>query len=165
MTKIFAESDVTIEILDAHLRDSGLVPYKVQPDRISLRTENGIGYGVSLITERKFIRFSTYLPLNRLALTEQKQGLARRLNEEVFLPVFALDLDEDLTVAYALPYTHGLIAGNFVSVVNRFASLLEFIVQTYNDDGLIDFGAPEAASSVPAVADADTARAGGNRLH
>lgn len=159
MTKIFAESDVTIETLVAHIRDSGLVPYKVQPDRISLRTETGIGYGVSLITEQRFIRFSTYLPLNRLAPTDQKQALARRLNEEVFLPVFAVDRDEDLTVAYVLPYTHGLIAGNFVSVVNRFASVLEFIVQTYNDDGLIDFGASEAVSAMPVL------DAGGERLH
>ncbi len=36
---------------------------------------------------------------------------------------------------------NGLISGNFVAVVNRFAALLEFIVQTYNGDGLIDFGA------------------------
>lgn len=159
MTKIFAESDVTIETLVAHIRDSGLAPYKVQPDRISLRTETGIGYSVFLITEQKFIRFSTYLPLNRLAPIDQKQALARRLNEEVFLPVFSLDRDEDLTVAYVLPYTHGLIAGSFVSVVNRFASVLEFIVQTYNDDGLIDFGAPEAVSAMPVV------DAGGERLH
>jgi hypothetical protein len=165
LTKIFAESDVTIDILDAHIRDSGLVPYKVQPERISLRTDKGIGYSISLVTDQKFIRFSTYLPLNRLASIDQKQGLTRQLNEEVFLPVFTLDHDEDLTVTYVLPYTHGLIAGNLVSVVNRFASLLEFIVRTYNDDGLIDFGAPEAVSATPAAADAGTAPAGGERLH
>ncbi|EIM98544.1 hypothetical protein WQE_23488 [Paraburkholderia hospita] len=161
MTRIFAESDVTIEILDAHIRDSGLTPYTVQPDHISLRTEKGVGYSVSLVTGQKFIRFSTYLPLNRLASFDQKQGLARRLNEEVFLPVFAIDRDDDLTVAYVLPYTHGLIAGNFVSVVIRFASLLDFIVRTYNDNGLIDFGAPEAVS----VADGGTELAGDERLH
>lgn len=165
MTKIFAEFDVTIETLDAHLRDSGLVPYKVDPDHISLRTEKGIGYGVSLVAERKFIRFSTYLPLNRWAPTDRKQGLARRLNEEVFLPVFAVDCDEDLTVAYVLPYTHGLIAGNFVSVANRFASLLEFIVRTYNNEGLIDFDAPEGALAVPSADDAGGGPVGGERLH
>lgn len=36
----------------------------------------------------------------------------------------------------------GLNSDNFVAVVNRFASLLEFSVQTYNDDRLIDFGTP-----------------------
>ncbi|SDH56186.1 hypothetical protein SAMN04487926_105306 [Paraburkholderia steynii] len=165
MTQIFAESDVTIEILNVHVRDSGLVPYTVQHDHISLRTEKGIGYSVSLVTDRKFIRFSTYLPLNRLAPTDQKQELARRLNEEVFLPVFALDRDEDLTVAYVLPYVQGLIAGNFMFVVNRFASLLDFIVRTYNDDGLIDFGAPEVASAVSTSAAPGTGPAGDDRLH
>lgn len=148
MTKIFIESDITIENLDTHLRDSGLVSYKVQPDGISLRTENGIGYRISIITDRKFIRFSTYLPLYRQAPINQKHELARRLNDEVFLPVFSVDADEDLTVAYVMPYTAGLIAGSFVSVVTRFASLLEFIVATYNADRLIDFGVPSSASSV-----------------
>lgn len=91
LTKIIAESDITIEILDAHIRDSGLVPYMVQPNAIRLRTENGIGYRISLDVDRKFIRFSTYLPLTRLAPFDRKQGLARQLNEEVFLPVFAMD--------------------------------------------------------------------------
>jgi hypothetical protein len=162
LTKIFNESDVAIETLDAHLRDSGVVPYDVQPDSIRLRTEQGIGYRISLVPDRKFIRFSTYLPLNRQAPVEQKHALARRLNEEVFLPVFGLDGDGDLTVGYVLPYTHGLIAGTFVSIANRFASLLEFIVQTCNEDGLIDFGNPEPA---PAAADEVSGPGAGELLH
>lgn len=162
MTKIFTESEVTIETLDAHLRDSGLLPYNVQPDLIRLRTGNGFGYSISLVADRKFVRFSTYLPLNRQAPINQKHALAKRLNEEVFLPVFRVDAEEDLRAAYVLPYTHGLIAGNFVAVVNRFASVLEFVVETYNDDGLIDFGAPNA---VPAVDDSGSGAAGGELLH
>ena len=144
MTKIFTESDVTIETLDAHLRDSGVVPYDVQQDVIRLRTENGIAYRVLLIPDRKFVRFATYLPLARQAPIDQKQALARRLNEDVFLPVFTIDPDEDLSVSYVLPYTGGLVAGSFVSIVNRFASMLEFVVETYNENALIDFGAPNA---------------------
>ncbi|RQZ24348.1 hypothetical protein DIE14_20910 [Burkholderia sp. Bp9017] len=106
-----------------------------------MRTEQGIGYRISLINDRKFIRVGTYLPLNRQAPIDLKHELAKRLNEDVLLPVFTIDPDEDLTVAYVLPYMNGLISGNFVAVVNRFAALLEFIVQTYNGDGLIDFGA------------------------
>ncbi|MGO4155999.1 YbjN domain-containing protein [Cupriavidus sp. YAF13] len=162
MTKTFTEADITIETLDAHLRDSGLVPYAVKPDAIRLRSENGIGYRISLITDWKFIRFHTYLPLDRQAPIDQKHALAKRLNEQIFLPVFTVDADEDLTVVYVLPYAHGLIAGNFVSIVTRFASLLEFIVQTYNDDGLIDFG---GSGAVPAVADASSGPASGGVLH
>lgn len=75
MTKIFIESDITIETLDAHLRDSGLIPCNVQADAIPLRTENGIGYRISLIADRKFIRISTYLPLNRQAPIDRKHEL------------------------------------------------------------------------------------------
>ncbi|TKC89743.1 YbjN domain-containing protein [Trinickia terrae] len=162
MTKTFTETDITIETLDAHLRDSGLVPYNVQPDCIRLRSENGIGFRVSLDTDRKFVRFATYLPLNRQAPIEQKHELARRLNDEIFLPVFTIDQDDDLIVTYSMPFTGGLIAETFVSIVNRFASLLEFVVETYNRDGLIDFGAPQ---TVPAVADAGSARTSGELLH
>ncbi|MGQ7905479.1 YbjN domain-containing protein [Burkholderia sp. BC1] len=163
MTKILEESAVSIEVLDAHLRDSGVVPYDVQPDVIRLRTGNGIAFRVFLIPERKFIRFATYLPLARQAPIDQKHALARRLNEDVFLPVFTIDSDQDLSVSYALPYGGGgLIAGNFMSIVNRFASLLEFVVETYNGDGLIDFGAP---TTVPAVADRGSGPTGGELLH
>lgn len=162
MTKTFNESDVTIETLDAHLRGSGVMPYDVQPDRIKMRTEQGIGYRISIITDRKFIRFPTYLPLNRQASIGLKLGLARRLNDEVFLPVFTVDSEGDLSVAYVMPYAHGLIAGNFVAMVTRYASLLEFVVERYNSDGLIDFGAP---SAVVVVADVESAPTGGKLLH
>ncbi|KVR51982.1 hypothetical protein [Burkholderia ubonensis] len=162
MTKTFTEAEISIETLDALLRDSGVVPYDVQPDGIQLRTENGIGYRICLIPDRKFIRFATYLPLNRQVPIELKHELARRLNDEIFLPVFTIDQVEDLTVAYVLPYMQGLVAGNFVSIVNRFASLLEFILATYNRDGLIDFG---VLTTVPAVADAESAPTGGELLH
>lgn len=161
-TKTFDESDITIETLDAHLRDSGVVPYDVQPDVIRLRTENGIAYCVFLIPDRKFIRFAAYLPLNRQAPVEQKHELARRLNEDVFLPVLTIDFDGDLAVSYVLPFGGGFIAGNFISIVNSFASLLEFVVETYNSDGLIDFNAPNA---VPAVADTVLGSTDGEVLH
>lgn len=148
LTRIFEESAVSIEALDTHLRDSGLVPYSVQPDAIRLRTESGIGYRISLVPDRKFIRFATYLPLAKQAPIEEKYELARRLNDEIFLPVFTIDQDEDLTVVYVMAYAGGLIAGTFVSVVHRFASLLQFVVATYNPDGLIDFGAPPAVSDL-----------------
>ncbi|WP_175787163.1 YbjN domain-containing protein [Burkholderia anthina] len=139
------------------------MPYDVQSDVIRLRTENGIAYRVFLIPDRKFVRFTTYLPLNRQAPIEQKHELARRLNEDVFLPVFTIDFDGDLAVSYVLPFGGGgLIAGNFMSIVNRFASLLEFVVETYNGDGLIDFGAP---TTVHAVADAGSGPTSGELLH
>lgn len=163
MTKIFTESDITIDALEAHhIRDSGLVPHKVQPDGIWLRTENGIGYRISIIEDRKFVQFRTFLPVNRQAPIDQKHDLARRLNEGVFLPVFAIDSDEDLVVTYVLPYTAGLLAGNFIAIVHRFGSMLEYVVQTFNEDGLIDFGEP---APVSAGADSECRPASGELLH
>lgn len=161
MKKIFEESAVTIETLDTHLRDSGVVPYDVQPDCVRLRTEQGIAFTISIIANRKFIRFSTYLPLNRHASIDQKDALAKRLNVEIFLPVFTIDSDGDLIVAYSMSFVGGLLARNFMSIVNRFASLLEFVVETYND-GLIDFGVP---TTVHVVHDAGSAPTSGELLH
>jgi hypothetical protein len=62
-------------------------------------------------------------------------------------------------VAYSLPYTGGLIAATLVSIANRFASLLEFVTETYND-GLIAFGASTAT-----VADAGSGSTSGELLH
>lgn len=162
MTKTFTESDITIDTLVSHLRDSGLTPHEVQPDGIWMRSPKGLGFRISLIEDRKFIRFATYLPLNRHASIDQKHELARRLNENVFLPVFTLDPDEDLTVMYVLPYEHGLIAGNFVALINRFGSMLEYVVEAFSGDGLIDFGAP---TSMPTSFDAESVSIGGELLH
>lgn len=62
--------------------------------------------------------------------------------------MFTLDPDEDLTVMYVLPYEHGLIAGNFVAVINRFGSMLEYVVQMFSEDGMIDLGASTTLSAV-----------------
>lgn len=155
LTKTFTESEITIDALVSHIRDSGLVPHEVQPDGIWMRSRKGLGFRISLIEDRKFIRFATYLPLNRHASIDQKHELARRLNENVFLPVFTLDPDEDLTVMYVMPFSGGLIAEAFMSIVNRFGSLLEFVVAAYGG-GLIAFGVPiTEASTITGGAELD----------
>lgn len=53
---------------------------------------------------------------------------------------FCVDHENDLVVHYPLPYAHGLIAGQFMAVVHRFASMLDFIIETKNEDGLILLG-------------------------
>ncbi len=85
--------------------------------------------------------------------------MARRLNDDVFLPVFTIDADKDQSVAYVMRYALGLIAEHFVAVVTRFASLLEFIIQNCDRDGLIVFGAPDT------VAAAGSAPTSGELLH
>lgn len=67
------------------------------------------------------------------------------------MPTFSIDQDEDLTVMYVLPYEHGLIAGNFVAVINRFGSMLEYVVQSINEDGLIYFDGPATRSNMSGV--------------
>ncbi|MEK0233031.1 YbjN domain-containing protein [Ralstonia pseudosolanacearum] len=162
MTKIFAESDITIDALEAHIRDSGMVPHEVQPDGIWMRSPQGLGFRISIIEERKFVQFRTFLPLRHDASLEDKRELARRLNEGVFLPVFTVDDDEDLAISYSMPFTAGLIAGNFIAIVHRFASLLEYVVEVFNSDAMIDFSAP---TPMPAVGDAGSAPTGGKLLH
>ncbi|MCO5401511.1 YbjN domain-containing protein [Ralstonia soli] len=160
MPKTFTEQQINIESLAAHISDSGLTPHEVQPDGIWIRSPKGLGFRISLITDRKFIRFATYLPLNQHATIGQKHELARRLNENVFLPVFTIDPDEDLTVMYVLPFSGGLVPANFMAVVNQFGLMLEYVVQTFNEDRLIHFGAPDGKP-----ADMDLVPASGELLH
>lgn len=162
MTKTFTEQQINIDTLESHIRDSGLTPHEVQPDGIWIRSPKGLGFRISIIEDRKFIRFSTYLPLNRHTTIDQKHELARRLNENVFLPTFTIDQDEDLTVMYVLPFSGGLIAANFMAVINRFGSMLEYVVQTFNGDGIIEF---RDSCVGPAVIDAQSIRANGKLLH
>ncbi|WP_245004450.1 YbjN domain-containing protein [Paraburkholderia sacchari] len=139
MQKIWTEEDITFENLAAHIEDSGL-QCKREPTRIVLHTASGIGYLVVLDEDKKFIRFLTYLPVAKDAFEEQKREFEHRLNAEVFMASFWLDDDNDLVVDYSMTYVHGLIAGQFMVILHRFASMLEYVMGSKNEDGLIILG-------------------------
>ncbi|BCM07132.1 hypothetical protein MAFF241647_14890 [Ralstonia solanacearum] len=63
---------------------------------------------------------------------------------------------------YVLPFSGGLIAANFMVVINRFGLILEYVIQTFNEDRLIDFGAP---TPMPMTADYGTGAMGGELPH
>jgi hypothetical protein len=133
------EEEVNLEALAAHIVDSG-VDYTRQPESIVVHTESGIGYQLILDETRKFVRFMTYFPVSPHASDEQKRDLEHRLNSQIFMASFSIDDDDDLAVNYPLPYGHGLIAGQFMAILHRFGSMLDFVIGTKNEDGLILFG-------------------------
>lgn len=139
MNKIWNAEEVSIENLATHLTEAGLAAIAVDEDKLWFRTENGIAYSVTVLDERKFVRLSTYLPLERDRSKEEKLAFAHHLNVNVFMPVFCLDHEDDLNVSYVMGYQFGMIAAQFSAMVVRFASLLEFLVREQNDDGIIAF--------------------------
>ncbi|BBQ03277.1 hypothetical protein BSFA1_84050 (plasmid) [Burkholderia sp. SFA1] len=139
MHKIWNEEEVNLEVLAAHIADSGL-HCTVQTERIVLHTESGIGHQLILDENRKFVRFMTFFPMASHAGEQLKREFEHKLNTEVFMASFSVDHENDLVVHYPLPYGHGLIAGQFMAVLHRFASMLDFVIETKNDDGLILLG-------------------------
>ena len=131
-------------MLAAHLRDSGLELIE-EDSRIMLHTEAGIGYLIRLDMERKFVRFSTILPLDPQKPMMTRKDFALGLNEDFFLPSFSVDNDGDLRILYVMSFQQGLIAGQFMAIVHRFGSLLDYLVQERNQDGVISFAAGEMA--------------------
>ena len=140
MNKIWNAEEVTIENLGTHLTEAGLLAIATDEDKLWFRTENGIAYSVTILDDKKFVRLSTYLPLDRDRPKEEKLPFAHHLNANIFMPVFCLDDEDDLNVSYVIGYQFGLIAAQFSAMVIRFASLLEFLVREQNDDGIIVFG-------------------------
>jgi hypothetical protein len=140
MTKIWTENEVTVEALAEHMRNSGLTSVNQETNRIVLHTESGIGYAVLIDAQRKFIEFTTHLPLDKAKPRQQILDFEHRCNAEIYLPVFCVDEDADLRIFYAMPYSHGLIAGQLMAMVCRFGSLLEHVVGARNEDGLILLG-------------------------
>lgn len=144
MQKIWMEEDITLPLLATHLRDSGLDAVE-EEGRIELHTEAGIGYLVKLDMERRFVRFSTLLPLDRLQPFATRREFALGLNEDFFLPSFSADDSGDLRILYVMSYWQGLIAGQFMAIIHRFGSLLDYLVRERNPDGIISFDTGEAA--------------------
>lgn len=139
MKTIWTADEVTIENLATHLTEAGLLAIATDEDKLWFRTENGIAYSVTILDDKKFVRLSTYLPLDRDRPKEEKLAFAHHLNSNVFMPVFCLDDDGDLNVSYATGYQCGIIAAQFSATVIRFASLLEFLVREQNDHRIIAF--------------------------
>jgi hypothetical protein len=144
MQKIWLEVDVTLGALAAHLRDSGL-EINEEGSRIMLHTEAGIGYLLRLDMDRKFVRISTVLPLDPQQLLATRKDFALALNEDFFLPSFSVDDSGDLRISYVMSYRQGLIAGQFMAIVHRFGSLLDYLVAERNTDGVISFDAEEVS--------------------
>lgn len=144
MQKIWQEEDVTLAVLAAHLGDSGLELIE-EDSRIMLHTEAGIGYLIRLDTERKFVRISTVFPLNVQQPLATRKDFALALNEDFFLPSFSVDDSGDLRISYVMSYRQGLIAGQFMAIVHRFGSLLDYLVAERNTDGVISFDAEEVS--------------------
>lgn len=145
MPTLWTEDQITLQTLISHMTDCGLCPVPLTDTQIRLRTVAGIGYRVTILEERRFIHIGTFLPLDETRSREEKLAFEHRCNAEIFLPAFCLDDDEDLTVSYVMPYQQGMIAEQFIAMVNRFCSLLEYIVQSFNENGIIDFSAPTAS--------------------
>jgi hypothetical protein len=146
MKKTWTEDDITLDCLASHIADSGL-DCIVETQQIVLHTQSGVGYLVSLESERKFIRFVTYLPVAKEAMRWRKRDFEHRLNAEVFLGSFWIDDEGDLVAEYLMSYRFGLIAGQFMAILHRYASMLEHVMASKNEEGLVTSG--------PASHDAD----------
>jgi hypothetical protein len=164
MQKIWLEEDITLPLLAMHLRDSGLDAVE-EGSRIELHTEDGIGYLVRLDMERRFVRFSTLLPLDQLQPLATRREFVLQLNEDFFLPSFSVDDSGDLRILYVMPYWQGLIAGQFMAIIHRFGSLLDYLVRERNPDGIISFDTDEAVPDESRVGESVQAAPAGRLLN
>lgn len=143
MATIIAEQDITLEVLSLLLHAADLKPVSLNDKQIRLRTDAGIGFRITILDDKTFLHFGTYLPLDRSKTLEEKLGFVYRLNADLFLPQCCLDDQGDLLVRYVLPYQCALVGSQFVTIAERFASLLNHIVHSVDTEGMIDFGPPE----------------------
>lgn len=146
MTKIWMEQDISSDVLVAHMVDSGSSPVRLDDRRIGLHSENGLAFTIGLDSDKKFLRFSSWLPLDRARSVDAKRAFANRLNQELFLPSFHIDADGDLSISYVMPYHLCLVAGQFMAIANRFASLLDYLVASQNIEALICLDQDEDAA-------------------
>ena len=154
MIPIWTEANVTLTKIADHMIASGISFTSQDEDRIRLHTEIGIAFSVVLDEDGKFIRLSTYFPLDPEQSLEKKRDLERLFNAEILLPSFSLDHEDDLNIVYVISYRFGLIPGQLMYLVKRFESLLNYLVNTRNPDGLILLGKYRQRSDMPDLDDA-----------
>lgn len=148
MATLLSAEAVTLQNLILHLTENGFSPFPLNETQVRLHTESGIGFRITILDDRQFIYIGTYLPLNRTKTKDEKLSFSHHLNSEVFMAKFCLDDDEDLLVSYTSTYQSGLIAQQFIALVHRFASLLEWMVHSFDPNGMIDFSTPSVSTDV-----------------
>ena len=139
MTTIWTEAQVDLTKLAAHLEKSGRSDVSLQDDGIHLTTAHGLYHRIAIDEDKKFLRLGSYLPTDKFRAREEKLELIQRFNRQLFLTSFALDSEDDVLIDYPICYEAGLIVDQFMILLARFASMLDFIVEHENVEGLIYF--------------------------
>ena len=135
--KIINETDVTVETLADHLEASGWSADLSEKGSLTLLTENGLAFKVRIDRKRKFVVLMTSLPIRCDFL--DTLDYCNDLNLHVFLGSYSIDSERDLDVSYPMSYERGLIAPQFMRIVIRFASIIEYIVSKDQDKNIFDF--------------------------
>ena len=145
MSTILQENETTLERLADIAEEAGW-NVELQAQQLLLHTPMGLGFHISIDTERKYLNFVTYLPLSH-AFGDYLE-LVNTLNREVFLGGFYADDDNDLIVGYQMMYERGLIVGQFTRVLRRFSSMLDHVVDHYGQEGTVfNFTRPAVADA------------------
>jgi len=148
---IINESDVTLDALATHLEASGWDVNLSDKGSLTLHTENGLAFIVRLDSKRKFVILRSSLPV-RSDFTDSLD-YCNHLNSNVFLASYSID-EQDLDISYPMSYERGLIASQFMRIVIRYASLLEYLVAKDEDKNIFDFNkgsTEEIAIPAPAL--------------
>lgn len=133
---ILNEDEVTLGSIANQIDDAGL-DVTIDEDTLILHTDSGLGFTLSLDTDRKFIVFRTVFPMRNDFL--DGHDFCNDLNIHVFMGCFAVDKDSDLLISYAYSYTRGLIVAQLMRVVLRFGSMLDHVVGKDTEKLIFDF--------------------------
>ena len=134
MNHILPEKEVTLSSLAEHLENAGW-NVDLREEQLSLKSENGLFFGLYLASDHNFVGLSCYLPLRKNF--KKRLELINRLNYELFLCSFALDKDSDLRISYHMSYSRGLILAQFSRIVRRYESLVDYVRTDYDVENQI----------------------------
>lgn len=145
MSRILQEAEVTLSTLADCIEDAGW-DVELQARRLLLHTTRGLGFFISIESDRKFISFHTFFRVK----SEFTNGLdlVNSLNSDVFLPSFSLDDDNDLIVRYQMIYERGLVLAQFSRILRRFGGVLEHVVDDFNQNNQVFSFEPKETESV-----------------
>ena len=137
MKTIWTEDEVQIATLSDQLEGSGFDVARFTGQHIMLHSNLGLPFYIVRRT-KKFLRLLMIFELRRDRSRSDKLELVRRLNNELFWACFALDENENLLAWYSSCYAQGLHIAQFMRLTERFISLIDHIVESKNEDGMIE---------------------------
>ena len=137
--EVIPEDEITTENLVALFKRAFFSTSLGDDGGLFVKTDGPQVY-VSVNEDHKLLRYMVVLGVKETAPLELKHELANKMNDSLIFGRFSIPeyFTDRLVADYSLPFEEGIPAFQIVSALRRFARAVDYAIDNYDDEELIE---------------------------